>query len=102
MFIKDAYEKIFGTPSERIIKKYLPLVDQIEALEEEIEKLSDKELTAKTQEFKDRLEKGENLDDILVEAFAVVREASKRTIGKRHYKVQLLEVSCFTKEQLLR
>ena len=88
--IKEAYEKIFGTTSQHVIKKYWPVVDKIEALEPEMEKLSDKELTAKTQEFKDRLAKGETLDDIMVEAFAVVREASKRTIGKRHFRVQLL------------
>ena len=88
--IKELYEKVFGTQSERIVKKYWPVVDQIEALEPEMEKLSDKELTAKTEEFKERLEKGETLDDLMVEAFAVVREAGRRTIGKRHYRVQLL------------
>ncbi|MCQ2911677.1 MAG: preprotein translocase subunit SecA [Clostridia bacterium] len=88
--IKEIYEKIFGTTSEHVVKKYWPVVDKIEALEPEIEKLSDKELTGKTQEFKDRLAKGETLDDIMIEAFAVVREAARRTIGKRHYRVQLL------------
>jgi len=83
-------EKIFGTHSEREIKRVLPLVDRIEALEPEMEKLSDEALRAKTVEFKNRLKNGETLDDILVEAFAAVREASKRTIGLRHFRVQLI------------
>ncbi len=83
-------EKIFGTHSEREIKRVLPIVDKIEALEPEYEKLSDEDLRAKTTEFKNRLKNGETLDDILVEAYAAVREASKRTIGLRHFKVQLI------------
>jgi preprotein translocase subunit SecA len=83
-------EKIFGTHSEREIKRLIPLVDRIEALEPKYEKLSDEELRAKTTEFKNRLKNGETLDDILVEAYAVVREAAKRTIGMRHYRVQLI------------
>ncbi|CUH93704.1 preprotein translocase subunit SecA [Herbinix luporum] len=83
-------QKIFGTHSEREIKRILPLVDRIEALEPEYEKLSDEALRAKTAEFKNRLKNGETLDDILVEAYATVREASKRTIGLRHFRVQLI------------
>lgn len=83
-------DKIFGTHSEREIKRLIPLVDKIEALEPEYEKLSDDALRAKTIEFKNRLKKGETLDDLLVEAYAVVREATKRTIGQRHFRVQLM------------
>ena len=83
-------EKIFGTHSEREIKRVIPIVDRIEALELEFEKLSDEALRAKTMEFKNRLKNGETLDDILVEAYAVVREAAKRTIKQRHFRVQLI------------
>lgn len=82
--------KVVGTHSEREVKRVLPIVDRIEKLEPEFEKLSDEELKDKTREFKERLGKGETLDDILPEAYAVVREASKRTIGMRHYRVQLI------------
>ena len=84
------FTKVFGTHSERELKRIMPLVDKIEALEPEMEALSDEQLKAKTPEFKERLEQGETLDDILVEAFAVVREASKRVLGMRHYRVQLM------------
>lgn len=83
-------EKIFGTHSEREVKRILPIADKIEALEPEYIKLSDEELKAKTTEFKNRLKNGETLDDILVEAYATVREAAKRVIGLRHYRVQLI------------
>lgn len=86
----NVFTKIFGTHSEREIKLIYPLVDKIEALEPEYEKLSDEELKHKTEEFKKRLKDGETLDDILVEAYATVREAAKRTLGMRHYRVQLL------------
>lgn len=82
--------KLFGTHSEREVKLVLPIVDKIEALEPEYEKLSDEQLKNKTLEFKERLAKGETLDDILVEAYATVREAAKRTLGMRHYRVQLI------------
>ena len=82
--------KVIGTHSEREVKRVIPIVDKIEALEPEMEKLSDEELKAKTPEFKKRLAEGETLDDILPEAYAVVREASKRTIGLRHFRVQLI------------
>lgn len=83
-------KKIFGTHSERELKRVIPLVDKIEALEQTYEKLTDAELKSKTNEFKNRLKNGETLDDLLVEAYAVVREAAKRTIGMRHYRVQLM------------
>ncbi len=83
-------EKIFGSHSEREVKRITPLVDQIEALEPQYEALSDSELRYKTTEFKERLAAGETLDDLLVEAYAVVREAAKRTLGQRAYRVQLM------------
>ena len=82
--------KVVGTHSEREVKRVLPIVDKIESLEPDFEKLSDEELRDKTREFKSRLAGGETLDDILPEAYAAVREAAKRTIGMRHYRVQLI------------
>ena len=82
--------KIVGTHSEREVKRVIPIVNKIESMEPEMEKLSDEELRGKTDEFKKRLAEGETLDDILPEAYAVVREASKRTIGLRHFRVQLI------------
>ncbi len=83
-------EKIFGTHSENELKRIYPIVDRVEALEPEIKALSDEELRGKTREFKDRLSEGETLDDILPEAYAVVREAAYRSIGMRHYRVQII------------
>ena len=83
-------EKIFGTHSENELKRIYPIVDRIDALEPEIQVLSDQELKDKTREFKQRLSDGETLDDILPEAYAVVREAAKRSLGMRHYRVQLI------------
>ncbi|MCI8748956.1 MAG: preprotein translocase subunit SecA [Lachnospiraceae bacterium] len=82
--------KIFGTHSQHEVKRIIPIVDKIEALAPEYEKLSDEELKAKTPEFKERLANGETLDDILPEAYATVREAATRVLGMRHYKVQLI------------
>ena len=82
--------KVFGSRNDRLLKKLRKNVDAINALEAEFEKLSDEALKAKTDEFKARIEKGETLDDILVEAFATVREASKRVYGMRHFDVQML------------
>ena len=82
--------KIFRSSNERYIKKIQKIVDQINALEPEFEPLSDEELRHKTEEFKERLEQGETLDTLLPEAFAVVREASKRTLHQRHFDVQLI------------
>ena len=83
-------DKVFGTHSERELKKINPIVDKIEALDESMQKLSDEELRAKTDEFKERLAKGETLDDLLVEAYAVVREAADRVLGMKHFRVQLI------------
>ena len=83
-------QKIFGTHSENELKRIYPIVDEIEALGPQMEQLSDEELKNKTQEFKSRLKDGETLDDILPEAFAVVREAAGRTLGMKHYRVQLI------------
>ncbi|MFD3318269.1 preprotein translocase subunit SecA [Alteromonas macleodii] len=82
--------KVFGSRNDRLLKKLRKNVDAINALEAEFEKLSDEALKAKTDEFKARIEKGETLDNILVEAFATVREASKRVYGMRHFDVQML------------
>ena len=82
--------KIFGTHSERELKLIYPIVDRIEALEPDMEKLTDEQLREKTDEFKRRLAAGETLDDLMVEAYAVVREAAKRVLGQRHYRVQLV------------
>ena len=83
-------EKIFGTHSENELKRIYPIVDRIEALGPEMEALSDEELRGKTKEFKERLKEGETLDDILPEAYAVVREGAYRSLGMRHYRVQLI------------
>ncbi|HIS61876.1 MAG TPA: preprotein translocase subunit SecA [Candidatus Scybalomonas excrementigallinarum] len=83
-------EKIFGSHSEKEIKRIMPLVEKIEALDETMQALTDEELKGKTEEFKKRLADGETLDDILPEAFAVVREAAVRTVGMKHYRVQLI------------
>ncbi len=83
-------EKIFGTHSENELKRIYPIVDRIEALEPDMKALSDAELKEKTREFRQRLKEGETLDDILPEAFAVVREAASRVLGMRHYRVQLI------------
>ena len=83
-------EKIFGTHSQNELKRIYPIVDRIEAMEPEMKALSDEELRGKTREFKQRLAEGETLDDILPEAYAVVREAAFRSLGMRHYRVQII------------
>src|SRR3989344_6469114 len=83
-------EKIFGSASERFVKEVEPIVAKINAFEPQIEKLSDEELKAKTKEFKELLENGKTLEDLLPEAFACVREAARRTLGQRHFDVQML------------
>ncbi|HHY04510.1 MAG TPA: preprotein translocase subunit SecA [Thermoanaerobacterales bacterium] len=88
--LNNLLTKIFGDANEKEIKKLNKVVEQVNELEPQIKKLSDEELKGKTDEFKERLEKGETLDDILVEAFAVVREASWRTLGMRPFDVQVL------------
>lgn len=89
-FVKTILEKIFGDPSERELEKMQEVVEKISTYEPEFEKMSDANLRAKTQEFKRRLNAGESLDDILAEAFALVREGSKRVLGMRHFDVQML------------
>ena len=88
--LTDIARKIFGTANNRFIKKQYKIVDQINAIESNFTNLSDEELKNKTLEFRSRLKEGETLDDILPEAFATVREAAKRTLGQRHYDVQLI------------
>ncbi|WP_298042315.1 preprotein translocase subunit SecA [uncultured Clostridium sp.] len=83
-------EKLFGTYSEREVKKLQSIADKIEALDESMQKLTNEELQAKTLEFKERIKNGESLDSILPEAFAVCREASSRVLGMKHFRVQLL------------
>ena len=82
--------KLFGSSNERRIKSYLPRVDEINALEKEFEALPDEALRAKTDAFKRQVADGAALDDILVPAFATCREAAKRTLGQRHFDVQLI------------
>src|SRR5450830_1170276 len=82
--------QIFGSRNQRLLKQYQKIVRQINALEPDVEKLSDAELQAKTPEFKQRIASGSKLDDILPEAFAVCREASKRVLKMRHFDVQLV------------
>ncbi len=83
-------KKVFGTKNERELKRLWPIVHRINDLEPEISRLTDVELRKKTEEFKERLEKGETLDDLLIEAFAVVRETAKRILNMRHFDVQLI------------
>lgn len=83
-------EKMFGTHSEREIKRILPLVDKIEALRPQMQAMTDEQMADKTKEFKERLANGETLDDLLVEAYALVREAAVRVLGMEHYRVQLI------------
>ena len=83
-------EKIFGTHSDRELKRILPIVDKIESLRPSMRALSDEELRDKTREYKKRLQEGETLDDLLPEAFATVREAAKRVLNMEHYRVQLI------------
>ena len=82
--------KIFGSRNQRLLKQYQKVVREINALEPKLEALTDEQLKAKTPEFKDRISKGETLDAILPEAFAVCREASKRVLKMRHFDVQMM------------
>ena len=83
-------KKLFGTENDRKLKKFRPLIEKINGLEDSFVALTDDQLTLKTDEFKSRFKAGETLDDLLPEAFAAVREAAKRTLGQRHYDVQLI------------
>ena len=89
-FTMGLFTKLFGTRSEREVKKLEPQVEAVMALEAPYKKLTDQELRAKTQEFKDRYAVGESLDDLLPEAFAVCREAADRVLGMRPYRVQVV------------
>ena len=82
--------KIFGSSNERLVRKFRPKVEAINALEGELEALSDDELRSRTEMFRQQLQEGTKLDDLLVPAFATVREAAKRTLGQRHFDVQLI------------
>ena len=84
------FSKIFGSPEDKLLKSWTPLVAGVNSFEPSLEKLSQEELKGKTLEFKERIKGGESLDSLLPEAFAVVREASKRTLGQRHFDVQIL------------
>ena len=86
----NVFQKVFGTHSQREVKRIMPLVEKTESLRPEMQKLSDEELKHKTVEFKERLAKGETLDDLLPEAFATVREAAVRVLGMEHYRVQII------------
>jgi preprotein translocase subunit SecA len=88
--IQTVLKKIFGTNHEREMKSIQPVVDKINSLEESMKALSDEQLKAKTAEFQNRLKNGETVNQILPEAFAVCREASRRVLGMRHYDVQLI------------
>jgi len=83
-------KKIFGTKHERDVKRMMPVVDSINALEPSLRSLDDAALRAKSEEFKKRIERDGTLDDVLPEAFAVCREAARRTVGMRHFDVQLI------------
>src|SRR4051812_12118801 len=87
---KNFLTSIFGSRNDRLLKQYRRVVEQVNALEQQLETLSDDQLKAKTQEFRERAAKGESLDDLLPEAFAVVREGSKRVMKMRHFDVQLM------------
>src|SRR3990167_780936 len=84
------FTKIFGDPNEKYIKNLGPVVERINSFEPEFEKLSTEQLKEKTKDFKDRVANGESLDKILPEAFALVREAAKRTLNQRHFDSQLI------------
>ena len=88
--LASLFKKVFGSRNERLVKQYLQVVKQINALEADIQALTDEQLRAKTEEFKQRYAKGETLDQLLPEAFAVVREGGKRALGMRHFDVQLI------------
>ena len=90
MVLAAIAKAIFGSANDRQVKKYLPRVAAINALEPEFSKLTDDQLRAKTQEFRDQLAAGKTLDEVLEPAFAAVREAAKRTLGMRHFDVQLI------------
>ena len=89
--------KVFGSANDRKIKPYRPTADAINLLEPELEQLSDGDLRARTETFRKQLADGTDLEELLVPAFATVREAAKRTLGQRHFDVQLIGASCCTR-----
>lgn len=88
--LNNLLKRIFGSRNDRLVKQYYKIVNTINELESGVASLTDSDLRNKTHEFKQRLSEGESLDDLLPEAFAVVREASKRVLGMRHFDVQLI------------
>ena len=84
------FGKIFKSYSEKEVKRIMPIIEEINSLEPKMKELTDEQLKNKTNEFKEQLKQGKTLDDILPEAFAVVREASRRVLGMRHFDVQLI------------
>ena len=95
-------QKIFGTHSQHELKRIYPIADKVESYREEYGKLSDEQLKGKTKEFKERLSKGETLNDLLPEAYATVREAAKRVLGMEHYRVQIIGGIFFIRDVLQR
>ena len=100
--LSTTLKKIFGSKNERELNRLKPLVAAINEQEPALMKLSDGQLQAKTAQFRERLAGGEPLDDLLIEAFAVVREASRRTLGQRHFDVQLVGGIVLHRERSLR
>ena len=98
----SAITKIFGTHSERELKRIYPIADKVESYRDQMMSLSDEELQGKTKEFKNRLENGETLDDILPEAYATVREAARRVLGMEHIEYRLSVVLSFIRDVSLR
>ena len=88
--LQSIAQRIFGSANDREVKRLQAMVGEINALEPDVEKLTDDELRARTQDFRKRYADGETLDDMLIEAFATVREGAKRTLGQRHYDVEML------------
>jgi len=89
-YVKSPTPNCLGSRNDRLLKELLPIADTVNALEDETKALSDEQLAAKTEEFRNRLKQSETVDDLLPEAFAVVREASVRVLGMRHFDVQLI------------
>ena len=87
---KSIAQKFFGTENQRLLKSFDPVIKEINGLEEEFQKLSDEEILNKTKQFKDNIKSGKTLDQVLPQAFANVREAAKRSLGQRHFDVQLI------------
>ena len=93
----NVFSKVFGTRSQREVKRIMPLVEKTESYQSQMQQLTDEQLRDKTREYKKRLAEGATLDDLLPEAFATVREAAKRVLGMEHYRVQI--IGCDPQEQ---